>query len=248
MARHRSIDNSEDTASNVGYRSKSLITWLPLIAALLTAGSVCLHAIGAIAHRTFLNEMGVPPELFPKDVSWILINGFYAVFDRWNLLFKAYFDRPWQSILYGISVSVVLLAYWYLYRWNPEKIEWNRKLPLWTRAALRFVSLCIVIGGSLPVAVAFVLLLMFAIGAPGEFAGKAQAEKLRERYAKGCSSEVPCTYVRREEKLLLTGRVLDASQTHIAIYDPKAKLTHILETRGLELRRISPLHPQDPKR
>lgn len=229
--------NNNNDKSTIALPGRWALTWLPLVGALLTAGSVCLHTIGAIAHRAFLHEFGVPPDLFPKDVSWVLINGFYALLDRWHLLFKAYADRPLQFVLYGILATVVLIAYWYLYRWNPKQTEWTRKLPPWAKAGLRFLSLCIVIGGSLPAAVCLVLLLMIAIGAPGEFAGKSQAQKLLDLYAKGCSVDALCTSVQKNEKLLLTGPILDASQSHIAIYDPQTDVSHVLETTGLELRR-----------
>lgn len=240
MTRQHAVKKQVETTESIEEpRGKLLLTLLPLIAGLLTAGSVCLHAIGAITHRTFLNEMGVPPDLFPKDVAWTLINGFYAVFDRWHLLFKIYADSPWEFILYCIMLSAILLAYWYLYRWSPKKSELADNLPPWGKAALRFVGLCVVIAGSLPGAVCFVMLLMIFIGAPGEFSGKAQAEKLRERYAIGCTSKAPCTDVFKGNNLLISGVVLDSSQTHIAVYDPQTKLSHVLETVGLELRRVA---------
>jgi hypothetical protein len=82
---------------------------------------------------------------------------------------------------------------------------------------------------------------MIVIGAPGEFAGKAFAEKLRERYAKGCSVEAPCTDIRKSGNTLISGVVLDASQSHLAIYDPRTKLSHVLEVDGIELLRPAPV-------
>ena len=223
-------------------RAKSLLILLPLLAGLLAAGGVCLHAIGAIAHRTFLNEMGVPSDLFPKDAAWMLVNGFYAVFNRWYLLFKVYADRPWEFVLYCIALSAILLTYLYLYRLSPKKSEWIDKMAPWRKAAIRFVALCLAIAGTIPGAVCVVILLMIAIGAPGEYAGKAYAEKIRDRHANGCSAQAPCTDVRNSAELVLTGVVLDASPSHLAIYDPKTRLSYVLPIQGLELRHIA-LYP-----
>ncbi len=245
MARRRNADRGEHVTPTAESRGKSLLALLPLVAALLTAGSVCLHAIGIIAHRVFLNEMGVPPDLFPKDVTWILTNGFYALLDRWYLLFKIYADRPWRFFLYCILFSAALLAYWQLLRWNPKKAEWAENLPTWIKTILRFFSLCLVVGGSVPAAVSLVLLLMVVVGAPGEYAGKAQAEKVRQRYAKGCSVEAPCTDVIKAESLVISGPVLDASQSHLAVYNPATGQSYVVETNGVELRRIAPSSKPD---
>jgi hypothetical protein len=250
MARQRAPKEDIAAPTSKAPRARLVLDLLPLIAGLLAAGGVCLHAIGAITHRTFLREMGVPPDLFPKDVAWMLINGFYALFDRWYLLFKVYADRPWEFVLYCLTLSIILTAYLYLYRWSPKKAAWVETLPPWGRALLRFSVVTISIAGTLPGAVCIVMLLMIAIGAPGEYAGKAYAEKLRERYANGCSVKAPCTDVLKDKNVVISGADLDTSPSHLAIYDPKTRLTHVLELEGLELRRLtrsSTTNP-DPKK
>ena len=242
MARQHESKSQTEPPPQKEPRVKSLLILLPLLAGLLAAGGVCLHAIGAIAHRTFLNEMGVPSDLFPKDAAWMLINGFYAVFNRWYLLFKVYADRPWEFVLYCIALSTVLLGYWYLYRWSPKKSDWIDKMSPWGKAAIRFLGLCLAIAGTIPGAVCVVMLLMIAIGAPGEYAGKAYAERIRDSHANGCPAKAPCTTVHNSAGLMLTGAVLDASPSHLAIYDPKTRLSYVLPIQGLELRHIA-LHP-----
>ncbi len=234
-----SREASEEVSSRAPrHATNLLLTVLPLAAAFLTAGGVFLHTIGAIAHRTFLGEMGVPPGLFPKDAAWTLINGYYALFDRWFLLFKVFTDETGKFVLYSFVTTVVVLAYWLLLRWQPK--SWNdvKDLSAWLRGVIRFFTLATAIVGTIPGAVCAVLLLIIVVGAPGEYAGKAQAAKLKDRYAKGCALEAPCTTALRAETVAMTGAVLDASPNHIAIYDPRTKLSHVIEMEGNELRQF----------
>lgn len=232
-------EKSDKEISSPRHATRLVLTVLPLIAAALTAGGVFLHTIGAIAHRTFLSEMGVPPGIFPKDAAWTLINGYYALFDRWFLLFKVLAEETGTFVLYSLVTTVVALAYWFLLRWQPKSWKHIESVPVWLKRAIRFFTLVIAIVGTIPGAVCAVLLVIISVGAPGEYAGRAQADKLKDRYAKGCRREAPCTTVMRADTVMINGAVLDASPIHLAIYDPRTKLSHIIEIEGNELRQLN---------
>ncbi|WP_220092651.1 hypothetical protein, partial [Enterococcus sp. HPCN18] len=71
-------------------------TILSLLTALVAAGTIALHLIGAIIHRQYLRHFAISSDLFPKPVDWILINGYYGLVDRFILfLVTVAGNLPW---------------------------------------------------------------------------------------------------------------------------------------------------------
>jgi len=65
--------------------SKPLLSWRTATAiatASVGVGAVLLLAIGSIRHNVFLAQIGMDADLFPKSTDWLMLYGFYGVFNR----------------------------------------------------------------------------------------------------------------------------------------------------------------------
>ena len=71
----------------------------------------------------------------------------------------------------------------------------------------------------------------------GETAGKDMAAKEKARFMAGCdigesSTSVYCSQIVMGDKVLATGYIIDASQSHVAIFDPVTQRTTVMEMAG----------------
>ncbi|GEM_PF-5521152 len=89
----------------------------------------------------------------------------------------------------------------------------------------------------IPVAIMFVMMILLLPAVVGETAGKDVAAKELVRFATGCDSgrsaaSVRCSQIVMDGKVLVTGYIIDASQSHVAVFDPATRRTTVAETAG----------------
>jgi hypothetical protein len=202
-------------------------------------GSVSLHLMGQVAHRVYLQQMGVSAGHFPKTTDWLVINGYYTLGTRFLALMKAFFAHTLLIALAILVFGVYMYGMEVLGRWLKSKAPALKLagLPAWASDVIRnlLASAFVVIG--IPVAVMFVMLVLLLPAVVGETAGKDVAAKEMTRFMAGCdrgesNTSANCSQIVMDGKVLATGYVIDASQSHVAIFDPETRRTTVMETAG----------------
>lgn len=226
--------------SEASQKSSPKLNWTGLtkIGAISAAvGGLSLHLMGHVTHRFYLHQMGADAGLFPKTTDWLVINGYYALGGRLLSLLEAFLAHAWWIVLAAVVLGCYLYGMEALGRWLKTKapitgLPW---LPSWASDLLRnlFLSSFVVIG--IPVAAMWAMLIFLLPAVVGEIAGKDVAAKEMALFMAGCdnkesSRKVQCSEIAEDGKVVATGYVIDASQSHIAIFDPVARRTVVTET------------------
>jgi hypothetical protein len=207
------------------------------LTAMVAVGTVLLHAVGAIAHSRYLWFWGVDPNQFPKTTDWTLIFGYYAIFDR---AFAA-LSGVVGGLLWFLGAALLAAAYvTLLLSVGSGESEGIKRvlnaLPERFRSAARRFVLSFLVLCLLPIALAVITALMGVPGALGESAGKAFSERKLVDFRKGCAqSSAPCVELRRDGSALVTGYLLDSSDSHVAILDAANKQARTIPLAGVEL-------------
>lgn len=213
---------------------------LAKIGAITTAvGGVSLHLMGQVAHRVYLYQMGVNAGHFPKTTDWFVINGYYSLAELFLALAKVFSTHIWQIVLAILVLSIYMYGIEKLGGWLQAK-DPRPKLagfPVWASNLIRnlLASTFVLVG--IPVAIMFVMMILLLPAVVGETAGKDVAAKELARFVLGCDSEgsdasVRCSQIVIDGKVLVTGYIIDASQSHVAIFDPATRRTTVVETAG----------------
>lgn len=241
--------------SDVPQKSSLKLNWASLtrIGAISAAvGGFSLHLMGQVTHRVYLYQMGVNAGLFPKSTDWLVINGYYALGGRLLALLGAFFAHAWWIALAAIVLGGYLYGMEALGRWLRTKapitgLPW---LPSWISDLIRnlFLSSFVVLG--IPVAAMWVMLIFLLPAVMGETAGKDVAAKEMALFMAGCDNKesnrkVRCSEIIEDGKVLATGYVIDASQSHVAIFDPATRRTTVMETSGNTIASKASVLPND---
>ena len=89
---------------------------------------------------------------------------------------------------------------------------------------------------TLPLALVVIVAFMAIPAALGETAGANAAVKAMEDFRRGCAASTqPCIEVRREGSVVAMGYVLDASDSHLALFDVSLQRGRVLPLDGAEL-------------
>lgn len=210
---------------------------LSLLTALVTAGTVTLHLIGVIRHRIYLGYWGIDAGLFPKTTDWILINGYFGLFDRSFAILGAVFSNLHWLLVAGIVLGLYVFALLSPVGAGTGKFpNWLRRQPAWRQRMIKQVVLTTLVVGIAPLALFLLTAFMVIPAALGEQAGKTVAEASALEYKKGCEkSKYPCVQLSKNGQVIATGFVLDDSPTHIAVFDVQLQRGRTLPRDGLEV-------------
>jgi len=217
-------------------------TWQGVLAfatAFTGASAVLLHLVGSAVHLAYLSQWGIDTGLFPKSGEWLVIMGYYGI---WNALATATLAmlKYWYVvILSGIGLAFYL---WLLFSpWNPFDSlgKWSAQmpgLPKWARKSLRVAVGGVLIGMlSLPI----IFLLFMFIGIPAEIGrgiGEGIAQREAKDFEKGCeASKRKCIRLLRDGSPVGEGYLLESSQTHIAFLDVSMQRVRVVLRENLEL-------------
>lgn len=225
---------------NTPSRKWFALSWpvaLSALTAIAAAGTAALHLIGEVQHRSYLQYWNVDANFFPKPVDWILINGYYGVFDRMAAILTAVLaNLPWLAV-----ATVILGLYLFLLRssvasGSGEPPTWLLRLPHWGQRLIRQLLLTALFVAAVPLALLLLAIFMAVPALLGEIAGKAAAQREAVEYMKGCQdSKIPCVELRREGEVVATGFVLESSSSHIAVFDAQAQRGRVLALEKLEI-------------
>lgn len=244
--------SKEPTAGNVETPIKPRpITWPGLLAAttvLVGAATVILHFLGLVVHRTYLTEWSISSTPFPKSTDWLLLNGYYGV---WNGLAMLFVAMSKNFLWVFIGATLLLIYLWLLFgSWNPlEKVvknrSWLQLYPAWLKKVGLWISAGILMTVML---ISLTLVLFFLIGTPaqiGRTIGKEIYASHFKDFAKGCeASSASCLQILKNGESIGTGYLLDSSATHLAYYDTQLKRSRVIPIDGLEMRALrSPVEP-----
>ena len=227
-----------DTASSPP-RAGARVSWTTLAAvgaAFSAAGSLALHAVGAIQHGSFIAAFGLDPELFPRSTQATVLAGYYALFDRTVAGLSAIRAHP----LMVLGTAAALAAYITLALLPVEtKVQaFFRRLhmvPHHWRKPLGHFGLGLVLLVLAPLVSLFAAALFLAVpGLVGEGAGLARAQHLQADFALGCqASKQRCVTLTRDGTDVARGYVIDVSDEDMALFDVERRAVRLLPRKGL---------------
>ncbi|KQP12037.1 hypothetical protein ASF45_32025 [Pseudorhodoferax sp. Leaf265] len=205
-------------------------------------GGLCLHLMGATYNAEYYRRWGLDAAFFPLSTDATVVLGYEAFVNGVAAGALALFRdlRPW---LYGygtVLAGTLLVGAWIGWRqlkgkhvWSPDA-RWRRVAPLAVPvfAAFAVPALVIPYAGMLGV---------FALALPmstAEHYARQQADARLLQFKAGCDDAtgwVRCTTVTRNGTDAITGFLVGASSSHVAIYDPVQHRVTTLERAGLKL-------------
>ena len=210
---------------------------LSLVGTITAVGAVALHIVGLTRHQVYLGFWGINANLFPKTTDWLLLHGYYGLFDRFIAIFRASMEGiGWlfvMALLLGLIVSLVDL----LNRLElPELPSWFTRRAMWQQRLLVVLLLAVCIFGALPGTLLVFVSFSAVPAALGETAGRSAAEAELIDFKLGCAeSKRHCVQLKRGAENIAKGYVLDDSQSHIAIFDVDLQRGRTLPREGLEV-------------
>lgn len=215
------------------------VSWTTLAAvgaAFSAAGSVALHAVGAIQHGSFIAAWGLDPELFPRSTQATLLAGYYALFDRIVASLAAMRSHP--HLLLGTAAAgaaYITLALLPVESKVQTFLQRLRLVPPHWRKPLGHFGLGLVLLLVAPLVSLLAAALFLAVpGLVGEGAGQAKAQRLQSDFALGCqASKQRCVSLTREGAEVARGYVIDVSDEDMALYDVASRTVRLLPRKGL---------------
>lgn len=228
--------NGKQAQSVGGERKPSLIAVLSLLTALTASASVTLHLMGVATHRAYLRSWGLDEGLFPKPVDWLLINGYSAAFDRGVTLLKLMSANfAWAGFAFlVVSLYFTVLDYFGTSR-SERQMTWLDWLPERLR---QFTIRCFRTLTTL-LALFFLLIATLALSALpmalGSAAGDALMRQEEKEFGTNCSNaKYSCVEIKKEEKVIGKGFVIDSSTAYIAIFDITKMTVRAIPRDGTE--------------
>lgn len=227
-----------DTASSPP-RAGARISWTSLAAvgaAFSAAGSLALHAVGAIQHGSFIAAFGLDPALFPRSTQATVLAGYYALFDRTVAGLSAIQSHP--LLLLGAAAAVAAYITLALMPVESKVQSFFQRLnlvpPRW-RKPLGHFGLGLVLLVVAPLVSLFAAAIFLAVpGLVGEGAGHAKAQRLQADFALGCqASKQRCVRIARDGTDLARGYVIDVSDEDMALFDVERRAVRLLPRKGL---------------
>lgn len=205
--------------------------------ALIAIGTVLLHFVGSVSHIQYLAHWGVSANLFPKDSSWLLINGYYGTalqfLEMLNAIANNWYFLIGTGIISGIYISLLL---WQTNTEPRPMFKWEKKIPKWARRLLQQTALTTLLVCASPLALTLLIATMFIPAIFAEFSGKNIAQRHHDIYSKGCENpKADCVDLIKNSSTLARGFVLDMSSTHIAIFDVDSQRSRVLPIENLEI-------------
>lgn len=218
----------------------SLLLAFKFLGTLCLAAGVVLHVAGHVGHQTYLKLFGIDSGLFPKDIFWIGINGYYSLFDRFSAMTLALLEHFTSLIVLGLFIGCYSLLFIALNTNDRIKRlrQKPRNLPPWIASTIISLATPIFILIAIPLVFAG---MCFGIGYPGligESYAKHEFSNDISAFIQGCEHPVKgyaCSELVKDGKILAQGFILDSTPTHIAIFDVLVGRARAIERQGTEL-------------
>ena len=212
-------------------------TLLSFLTAFVATGTIALHLIGVVRHRQYLRFWGIDADLFPKATDWILINGYYGIVDRFSVILKTIIEN-WHwlgvaSILIGIYIFILQTPA----SNTPGKLkEWVLRRAEWQQRLARYIFLTAMAVVMTPLTLILLTAFMVIPAALGESGGTASAESMKIELIKGCElAKIACVELKKDDKVIAKGFVLDTSASYVAIFDTQTQRSRVIPLDKMEL-------------
>lgn len=213
-----------------------------MTATVTAVGGLCLHLMGATYNAEYYRRWGVDAAFFPLMTDATLALGYEAFVNGMATgalsLYREY--RPW---LYGYGAFlafVLLVAVWIGLRqernrpvWVPD-VRWRRAGSLAVPVVAAFAIPAVVLPYAALAGVLALALPMFA----AEHYARQQVQSRLQAFDAGCANTTAnfrCTTVTQGGRELVSGFLIGASSTHIAVYDPTESRVVTMERASLML-------------
>ncbi|MGQ3196320.1 MAG: hypothetical protein ACT6UH_17055 [Hydrogenophaga sp.] len=217
--------------------------WPKLLAAstvIVGMSTVLLHFLGMVVHRTYLAAWSVNSTQFPKSTDWLLLNGYYGIWNGLAMLFVALVANFHWLVLGVVTLLIyvrLLTSPWDPFTYLGAKLSKLQRLPQWVRRLGLWISVGMLIAAFL-IPITLVLFLLIGIPATtGKVIGEEIFESHLKEVSKGCmQAKVKCIHIFKNDVPMGTGLVLDTSTTHLAYYDTDLNRARTVPLDGLEIR------------
>jgi hypothetical protein len=217
-------------------------TWqgfLAVTSALMGVSAVLLHLIGSAIHQTYLSQWGIDPGQFPKSTDWLVIQGYYGIWNGLGLAFLALLKKAHWVVLAAIAFALYLAFLsmpWSPFEGRSEAADWASKFPDWARTLLLFSAVGVLIAVALLPFTLFAFLLTGIPAIVGKEIGKEVAVQQSLDFIKGCdASTEPCILLLKKGEANIKGHLIDSSPSHIALLDTQLKFVRVIAREGFEL-------------
>lgn len=228
------------TANDPSSENNYATLWVKFAKALIGAsaiGGVALHLIGYVYLDTYLSVWGINTELFPKPVDLLIIHGYYALMDR-AISVSTLLLNNWKELLVPALFFATYL-FLLIQLGKSEKTKkfkkTPRKFPTWVKDAIFSITFTGVVYVTVPVVLILGVALVIVPVTIGYSSGNTNGKNDLATFQHGCTSlktNKTCITLMKEGKAISYGYLIDSSETHLALFDPKTKQTTIFERGG----------------
>jgi hypothetical protein len=211
------------------------------IAAVGAVGGSVLYLVGSTVSHTYFRQWGLDAAMFPSSSDKTIILGYHALI---NELATAYVRVFGQYALWLVGYALVIwLAAVAGGRWERSRIQkrvetlLQRNKAPFKIGAMLLMSLGLVVVMPLAAFVTLVFLLAWPLSAADAYGKQLVAGQLTE-FKLGCDNAtlaVKCITVGRGSEVVSRGFLVGSSERVVAVFDPAAERTVLLEREGLVL-------------
>jgi lysylphosphatidylglycerol synthetase-like protein (DUF2156 family) len=218
-------------------RWTSIATLLGVVSAV---GGVLLHLIGVTVNETYFKQWGLDAAMFPKPTDMTLVQGYYALVNGISKIVVTLIAQHWPWLLaYGLFLGPAAWLSTVMDTFPRTRLAgWIAHHERLARIVVMFALGLGIVAVVMPlVLVTVVVVLALPISAGNQY-GKTLVQEQLDDFKGGCersTSKAKCVSLMKGEQLLARGFLIAATQPRVAIYDPAAKRTIVLETEGLTL-------------
>jgi hypothetical protein len=211
------------------------------IAAAGTVGSAVLYLVGSTVLQTYFRQWGLDTAMFPSSSDQTIILGYHALM---NELATAYLRVLGQYFLWLVGYALLIwFAAVVAVRWerSPGRLRAANLLRRYEGPfkvlAMLLVSLGMVVLLPLLAFTTIVFLLAWPLSAADTYGKQLVATQLTE-FKQGCDSAAiaaKCITIVRGNEAISRGFLVGSGERVVALFDPAAGRTVLLEREGLVL-------------
>jgi hypothetical protein len=212
-----------------------------VVSALVAVATVLLHFVGMVTHHHYLSFWGLDAGLFPKATDWVLMNGYYALFERFAFTLKLI----WAQLL-ALPLIAAAVALYVSFLLSPSDFDTDSvgrligRSPPRVREFLRRAFVAFVCVLLFPAFLLAVTAFMAVPALIGETAGRSIAERHANEFKAGCTKpDRRCIELYRNGAAFAKGYLLDSSTSHIALFDVSLQRARALSREGIEVIAVS---------
>jgi hypothetical protein len=214
-------------------------------------GGVLLHLIGVTVNETYFQQWGLDAAMFPKPTDVTLVQGYYAMVNGISTIVVALIAQHWPWLLaYGAFIGLVAWGLTAIDNLPRTRLAgWIAGHEKLARTFVMFVFGVGLVAVVLPLALITVVVVLALPISAGDAYGKSLVRAQLADFKAGCdrpTHQAACVSVMKGDQALARGFLIAATQPRVALYDPTAQRTIVIEAHGLTLLGAPRRHPVPP--